>query len=462
MFPHWLDIDASLLQEHLAEIRILGQRLAESISTNNRLREQLEASLVSVAKSNEWGHLQEALLASHSKLQDGEVELERQRAEQQRLREEVRGKQQDLVQLQEECLALQRDNLSFQHRAMLLHQQCEENQLLFKALQAELCVREVPGGRLQRADSACQRDGRSTGPTPSVGGDLLQEARALRSQLAQAVQVNCILQQQLEKQYSPGAGTVLQGLGMSSSVYRWQHSQDSTLSPPVRDVGMSSSPSLFPPIPVSLPVLQASREAQGKYPRNDLVLKNDLHKLETHAISQIEDYSTLKQQILEGKTLVGKMASLLKSGQEPQGSRGFHPGGIRQLLANTNSLHQILEKAASLLSLFWIAVLPVPHVSDQTQQAKQSMKEEIQLLRAKLAEQESRLRQASRYKDTMENFLLAHLTRTHAVLKKARTNLEGSETACCGFNIWFFITQQALVLLIQEPNHLLAYQRLLP
>ncbi|XP_015278052.1 PREDICTED: myomegalin [Gekko japonicus] len=414
--------DASLLQEHLVEIQILGQRLAESIFNNNRLREQLEASLVSMAKSNEWGHLQEALLASHSKLQDGEVELERQRAEQQRLQEEVRGKQQDLVQLQEECLALQRDNLSLQHRAMLLHQQCEENQLLFKALQAELCVREVPGGPMQRADSACRRDGRSMGSAPSVGGDLLQEARALRSQLAQAVQANCILQQQLEKQYSPGAGTALQGLGMSSSVYRWQHSQDLTLSPPVRDVGMSSSP-LFPPVPVSLPFLQANREAQGKYPRNDS--GNDTHKLETHAISHIEDYSTLKQQILDGKILVGKMASLLKSGQEPQDSRGFRPGGIRQLLVNTNSLHQTLEKAASLLSLFWIAVLPVPHVSAQTQQAKQSMKEEIQVLRAKLAEQEIRLQQAGRYKDSMENFLLAHLTRTHAVLKKARTNLEG-------------------------------------
>ncbi|XP_077188421.1 myomegalin isoform X4 [Paroedura picta] len=406
------DSDVSLLQEHLAEIRNLGQRLAESISINNHLREQLEASLVSVAKSNEWGHLQEALLASRSKLQDGEAELERQRAEQQRLREEVRGKQQDLVQLQEECLALQKDNSRLQHRAVLLHQQCEENQLLFSALQAELCVPEVPGGPLQRADSACQSDGRSKFFGPSVRGDLLQEARALRSQLVQAVQVNCILRQQLEKQYSPGASTALQGL-------------DSTLSPPVRDVGMSSSPSLFPLMPVSLPVLQANHEAQA-YPRNNVVLNNDSQKLETHAISHIEDYSTLKQQILEGKMLAGKMASLLKSGQEPQDSRVFRPGGIRQLLANTNSLHQILEKAASLLSLFWIAVLPAPHISAQTQQAEQSMKEEIQVLRAKLAEQERLRQQASRYKDSMENFLLAHLTRTHAVLKKARTNLEGT------------------------------------
>ncbi|XP_060088545.1 myomegalin isoform X2 [Heteronotia binoei] len=420
----WLS-GASLLQEHLAEIQILGQRLAESISTNNRLREQLEASLVSVARSNEWGPLQEALLASHSKLQDGEVELEKQQAEQQRLREEVRGKQQDLVQLREECLALQKDNSRLQHQAMLLHQQCEENQVLFQALQAELCVREVPGGSLQRADTACPRDGRSKGPAPSAGGDLLQEARALRNQLAQAVQVNCILQQQLEKQYSPGASPALQGLGMSFSASRWQHSQDSTLSPPVRDVGMNSSPSLFPLIPVSVPVLQANHEAQGTYRGNDSVLKNDMHKLETHVISHAEDYRTLKQQILEGKILVGKIASLLKSGHEPQDIRVFHPGGFRQLLASTNSLHQILEKAASLLSLFWIAVLPVPHISAQAQQAKQSMKEEIQVLRAKLANQESRLQQASHYKDSMENFLLAHLTRTHAVLKKARTNLEG-------------------------------------
>ncbi|XP_048354430.1 myomegalin-like [Sphaerodactylus townsendi] len=408
--------DASLLQEHLAEIRILGQHLGESISTNNRLREKLEASLVSIAKRTEWGHLQEALLASHSKLQDGEVELEQQRAEHQRLRKEVQDKQCDFARLQEECLALQEVNSRLQHSVASLQRQCEENELLFKALQAELRVCKVPGGPLQKSDAACHSDDRSKGPAANVGGGLLQEVKGLQSQLMHAVQVNCILRQQLEQQCGPGAGTAFQGRGMSSSAYRWQPSQDS---PPVRDVGMNSS-SLFPLIPLSLPVLQASHETQGTHRRDDLVLKNDTHKMGGQAVSHLDDYSTLKQQILEGKVLVGKMASLLKSGQAPWDSRVpeknmvFHPGSIRQLLANTNSLHQILEKAASLLSLFWIAVLP-----------ERSVKEEIRVLQAKLVEQESRLQQASHYKDSMENFLLAHLTRTHAVLKKARNNLEG-------------------------------------
>lgn len=45
-----MDIGADLLEEHLSEIRILRQRLEESICTNDRLREQLETRLTSVAK----------------------------------------------------------------------------------------------------------------------------------------------------------------------------------------------------------------------------------------------------------------------------------------------------------------------------------------------------------------------------------------------------------------------------
>jgi len=39
-----------LLAEHLQEIRVLRQRLEESIQTNDRLREQLEKRLAEVEK----------------------------------------------------------------------------------------------------------------------------------------------------------------------------------------------------------------------------------------------------------------------------------------------------------------------------------------------------------------------------------------------------------------------------
>ncbi|XP_061440858.1 myomegalin-like isoform X3 [Rhineura floridana] len=304
---------ADLLEEHLSEIQILRQHLEESICANDHLREQLERRLASVAKSNELEQLQKALLASHSKLHDGEVELRQQRAEQQRLQEEIRGKQQDFVQLQEEFLALQKNHSRLQHRVALLQQKCQENQQHFQTLQAELRVYEVLCGPRQNA-------------------------------------------------------------------------------------------------------------ASGMHRQDNLVLVDDANRQGSHVVSHLENYSTLKKQILEGKSLIHKITSLLQSGLEPQRSKVFCQESIRQLLANTGSLHQILEKSASLLAMFWrAAAVPMPHISAQ----EPSMKEEIQGLRAKLAEQENRLQSASHVKESMENFLLSHLTRTYDVLRKARTNLEG-------------------------------------
>nr|XP_028587994.1 LOW QUALITY PROTEIN: myomegalin-like [Podarcis muralis] len=297
-----------LLEEHLSEIQILRQRLEESISANDHLREQLEKRLSLVPKSHELEQLQEALLASHSKLHDGEMELHQQRAEQQRLQEEIRGKQQDFVHLQEEFLALQKNNSRLQHRVALLQQQCEQNQLHFQTLQAELQVYKL----------------------------LLKVASGTQKQ---------------EK-----------------------------------------------------PVLLDDMSTQG-----------------SHVISHLKDYSTLKKQILEGKTLIHKMASLLHPGQELQQSKIFCQERIRQLLANMSSLHQILEKSTSLLATFWRATLPSPHISAQ----EPSQKGEIQELRARPAEPESRLQTAGRGKESMESVLLSHLTRTYDVLRKARMNLEG-------------------------------------
>ncbi|CAI5776222.1 myomegalin-like isoform X2 [Podarcis lilfordi] len=310
--PCCLSTAGGLLEEHLSEIQILRQRLEESISANDHLREQLEKRLSLVPKSHELEQLQEALLASHSKLHDGEMELHQQRAEQQRLQEEIRGKQQDFVHLQEEFLALQKNNSRLQHRVALLQQQCEQNQLHFQTLQAELQVYKLLCGPQLKVASGTQ------------------------------------------KQEKP-------------------------------------------------------------------VLLNDISSQGSHVISHLKDYSTLKKQILEGKTLIHKMASLLHPGQELQQSKIFCQERIRQLLANMSSLHQILEKSASLLATFWRATLPGPHISAQ----EPSRKEEIQELRARLAEPESRLRTAGHGKESMESVLLSHLTRTYDVLRKARMNLEG-------------------------------------
>uniref|UniRef100_A0A6J0VBE3 Myomegalin isoform X9 n=1 Tax=Pogona vitticeps TaxID=103695 RepID=A0A6J0VBE3_9SAUR len=341
---------ADLLEEHLSEIRVLRQRLEESICTNDRLRQQLETRLSSVPKANKLEHLQNSLLASHSHLHDGNVVLEQQRLQQQRLQEEIQGKQRDLVQLQEEFLASQINNSRLKDRMTLLQHQCEEKQLLLQALQAELRVYEV------------------------------------------------------------------------------LH---------------------------TVPMEKANREAQKQ---DSLIPVEGGNKQGTQVIGHLKDYISLKEQIQEGKTLIHKMSSTLYPGLEQKSSsKVFGQEVTRQLLATVTSLRHTLEKSACLLSLFSKASLPEAQSSAQVQQVQssvakmtsvypvccsqpanlhhlpssrthtqeQSMKEEIQVLKAKLAEQESHLHTARHVKESMENFLFTHLTRTHDVLRKARTNLQG-------------------------------------
>nr|XP_060630295.1 myomegalin isoform X3 [Anolis sagrei ordinatus] len=304
---------AALLEEHLSEIRLLRQRLEESICTNDHLREQLETRLASVAKPTELECLQAAFLASHSKMHDGKAVLEWQQIDQQKLQDEIRGKQQDLMQLQEKFVASQMNNSRLQDRVTILQQQCEENQLLLQALQTELHVYEA----------MC-------------------------------------------------------------------------------------------PVPKQ----KATTESHGQ---EDLVPIDGVNKQGIHVIGNFKDFCTLQKQILEGKNLIHRMALLLQPGLEPQSNKVFYIEVIKQLLTSASCLHQILEKSTTTLSMFWKAPLHETRISSQDQ----SMKIEIQLLRTKLAEQESHLQSTRDVKESMENFLLTHLTRTYDVLRKARTNLEG-------------------------------------
>uniref|UniRef100_A0A2D4IQI5 Uncharacterized protein n=3 Tax=Micrurus lemniscatus lemniscatus TaxID=129467 RepID=A0A2D4IQI5_MICLE len=121
------------------------------------------------------------------------------------------------------------------------------------------------------------------------------------------------------------------------------------------------------------------------------------------------------------------MASLLQSDLKPQDNMIFCPKNIKKLLVHTNTLHRILEKSTSLLTMFWRASPPMPLSSAQIRQhtKDQTVAEEIKILRARLAEQENRVQSANHIKGNLENFILTHLTGTYNVLKKARINLEG-------------------------------------
>ncbi|XP_059884262.1 myomegalin isoform X27 [Delphinus delphis] len=411
-----------LLEEHLGEIRNLRQRLEESICINDRLREQLEHRLSSTARgsgptsnfyspglestpqlcnenrvlreenqrlqaqlshasrehSQETECLREALLTSRSRLQELEMEREHQKVERQQLLEDLKEKQQEILHFEEERLSLQEKDSRLQHKLALLQHQCEEKQQLFQSLQSELQIYEGLYGNSKK------------------------------------------------------------GL------------KDSVASPPVRDVGMSSPILVFPS---SSPAAHGS-ETTTFNRTNELgldaspVMKNPpklegdatdgsfANKHGRHVIGHIDDYSALRQQIGEGRLLVKKIASLMRStcnfpGLEAPGTEVMGSEGIHELRSSANALNHRLEEAASLLTMFWRAALPSSHGPALDSKAGESMKRELLELRTKLSKQESllqstaeHLKTANQQKESMEQFIFSQLTRTHDVLKKARTNLE--------------------------------------
>ncbi|XP_030429289.1 myomegalin-like isoform X10 [Gopherus evgoodei] len=473
---------ADLLEGHLAEIRSLRQRLEESICINDRLREQLEKRLATTAKGNGYPtniYIQglesasslssetQALREENQSLQlhfahlsrgngalPPELEqlrettrcrLQKAETENRTLAQELAEQRQSGRQLREERLALQENNHRLECTVPLLQQQCQENQRLCQALCAELRIHETLSSSSQAALSACSGDVHRRPPSSSELGALLAEVRTLRRKLLRGIQVNSALRQQLARQQPEGNAAPL--FAAHQATPNWQPFQDSSPSPPVRDVGMSSPAPLSPPAllsgPAPLahqlkepPVDDALVRRSAPAPAGDAPSSSSASKGGCQVIGHVDDYYTLKQLILEGKTLVHQMASLLRPALampslEPRGTKALDRGSVQQLLSTASALHQLLEQCSSLLTTFWRGALPAAPSPAQPQTAEQAMKDELLALRARLAEQENLLQRAAerlqdtcRLKDNMEHFIVSHLTQTHAVLRKARTNLE--------------------------------------
>ncbi|XP_060156568.1 myomegalin isoform X21 [Globicephala melas] len=474
-----------LLEEHLGEIRNLRQRLEESICINDRLREQLEHRLSSTARgsgptsnfyspglestpqlcnenrvlreenqrlqaqlshasrehSQETECLREALLTSRSRLQELEVERERQKVERQQLLEDLKEKQQEILHFEEERLSLQEKDSRLQHKLALLQHQCEEKQQLFQSLQSELQIYEGLYGNSKKGLKAYTWDACHQVHLSSDLSHLVAEVQALRGQLEHSIQGNNCLRLQLEQQLDGGA--IKTSLSPSSVNQKFPTNtdpgnkqllfQDSVASPPVRDVGMNSPILVFPS---SSPAAHGS-ETTTFNRTNELgldaspVMKNPpklegdatdgsfANKHGRHVIGHIDDYSALRQQIGEGRLLVKKIASLMRStcnfpGLEAPGTEVMGSEGIHELRNSANALHHRLEEAASLLTMFWRAALPSSHGPALDSKAGESMKRELLELRTKLSKQESllqstaeHLKTANQQKESMEQFIFS-------------------------------------------------------
>ncbi|XP_032737172.1 myomegalin isoform X4 [Lontra canadensis] len=413
---------------------------------------QAQLSHVSRERSQETERLREALLSSRSRLQELEMELECQKGERQQLLEDLKEKQQEILHFQEERLSLQEKDSRLQHKLALLQQQCEEKQQLFQSLQSELQIYEVLYGNSKKGLKAPTWDACLQLPLSSELSHLVAEIRALRGQLEQSIQVNSCLRLQLEQQLDGGGSKA--SLSPSSTHQEDPGNkqpllQDSIASPPVRDVGMNSPGLTFPSLSAAAPGsettvfkrtneldLDASPVMKNPKLEGEATDGSFANKHGRHVIGHIDDYSALRQQIGEGKLLVKKIADLVRSactfpGLDTQVTEVPGSKGIHELGSSAQALQHTLDESASLLTMFWRAALPSspsPALSDST---GQSLQRELLELRTRLSKQESilqstaeRLKTANQQKESMEQFIFNQLTRTHDVLKKARTNLE--------------------------------------
>ncbi|KAL2089476.1 hypothetical protein ACEWY4_014164 [Coilia grayii] len=435
-----------LMEEHLREIRCLRRRLEDSIQTNDRLRQQLEERLAStgreggVAPTNiyiqgldsvsqlsaqirvlkeenlglqsrldqasregnrEAELLRESLASGRGRLKEAEMEMERWAEQCKRLQAQAREHAQIIQQLKQEKQNHQEDTSRLQHEVNVLQQQLRESGLLVVSLQkqiqtyqraqATLPVGPVEGSYGRHFGPVEGSYGRPCGPVegscgrPFDLGDLQPDMGSLHAQLEQQLQTHPTARKQLF--------------------------HDPTSSPPVRDIGPLS------PASPQHTEKHASAPEPGSLGTGTLVSPAG-----QHVVGHLNDYTSLLQQLLEGKVLISKMEATLQSSSQHR----LQQGSVKSLLSSTRTLRRILEEAGSLLRGFWKAVLP-----NETSCQKSTKDEEIVGLQQKLQEQQQALKEAlenlrasNQTRESMENFITGQLSRTRDVLKKARSNLE--------------------------------------
>ncbi|XP_054614134.1 LOW QUALITY PROTEIN: CDK5 regulatory subunit-associated protein 2 [Dunckerocampus dactyliophorus] len=462
-------INSNLLAEHLQEIRALRQRLEDSISTNDRLREQLEKKLAEVEKDpaatnifihgneeqsqliNEvrflWGQnqalkeqlhleckdkqkeserLQENLARRTAKLEQSRKECEILRQENQRLQERLELSGRENAHLQEQLSSLQ-------GQVKLHRQQLSDSQHLLQSLRVELQVHE-------KVNSNAAHVTREAPPSGSVDlGELLSEIRHLRLQLERSIETNTLLRHKLEEQLhsdtininymmaSAGENTRPHGAARHVTECCYLRADEGSRSPAREEVGsVLHDASHHAPSHVDGGGSSSGESATGAPSRlvpGHRVWANPDGR---HILALVEDYRALRKHISEGRKLSRSMDAQLQCGSNEMLDRA----SVSKLSGSVSAMQQVLEDAARLLKLVWRVSLPAGAANSQQDEL---LKTEIARLKSRLSQQErmlngavKRLRTTNQLKEGMERVVFDQLSLTHGVLKKARGNLEKS------------------------------------
>ncbi|KAM8930700.1 LOW QUALITY PROTEIN: myomegalin-like [Pelodytes ibericus] len=374
---------SDLLKEHLNEVRNLQQHLEKSIRNNDSLREQLEEKLTTMLRWN--GSLTNIYIQGLESILQVTNENRSLREENLSLLVRINQITKDYhVELEkmQELLSTSRSRLKD------VEMELEDKTIESKKLQEELETKKQELLHFQKERLSNQEK----------SNRLQHQATLLEQQLNENCQLLNTLQSELQ---------------VYERVY-------------------SSSKLVMSDVSCNVSSMEMNTQQLEENAPNGFFANKNGH----HVIGHFEDFSALKQQIMDANMLMKKIETLMQLSLnipflEIHGAKALDYGSIKRLFFTTSTLQQILEESTSMISLFWRAALPNKPSVIQQKREEQAMKDEICQLRANLKEQEKdlqeaveHLKSANRAKEGMENFIVSQLTKTHDVLKKTKSNLK--------------------------------------
>ncbi|XP_077353236.1 CDK5 regulatory subunit-associated protein 2 isoform X3 [Festucalex cinctus] len=473
-------VSSDLLAEHLEEIRALRRRLEESISTNDRLREQLERRLAEVErdaaptnifihgnedqaqlanevrflrgqnqalkeqlnleskdKQRECERLREKLARHTGKLEQSRKEADDRRQENARLREKVEIGGRENARLIQSLRASEDQLRSLQCEVTLQRQHVTDSQRLLQSLRVELQVRETmqttaPSQGVATPDPDC-----APSAAPADLSELLSEIRHLRVQLERSIHTNNTLRQRLEEQLWRGAAR-----SETININYLLSSADEGSASPGREGGdvLHHGDSANSRLRYEVDGGCGGGGGGGSSSSGESVtdapsrlvpghgLWADRHG--RHILALVEDYGALRRHISEGRKLSRRLDARL------QRCRNKAPDeeSVKLLSSDVSTLQQVVDEADRLLKLAWRVSLPAGGAAAAAASAddqQEDLKKEILRLNSRLSQKDrmlsgavKRLRTTNQLKEGMERVIIDQLSVTHNVLKKARGNLE--------------------------------------
>uniref|UniRef100_A0A8B9S908 CDK5 regulatory subunit-associated protein 2 n=1 Tax=Apteryx owenii TaxID=8824 RepID=A0A8B9S908_APTOW len=465
-----------LLMEHLQEIRILRQRLEDSIKTNERLRKQLERQVTdkeldqgsanifihgseqhnsltseihflrkqnqvlnamlakgSRDKQKENEKLRESLSKKNAVIEHLHKDYECIKKENERLQKQIGKKEDETRYLTREIYSSRNELNRLQTEANVKQHQLSENDKLLQSLRIELKVYEkLEEARRRKTDPRhdASEEFRKDQNNPLDLHELLTEIQSLRIQLERSIETNKTLHEKLEEQLSKEKREEVGSMSAANINYLFK--QESQHYAGMNGTHLASKDDLDSTSHCS----SASSSSTTCIPRLVPGHRMWADKNGRHVLGLIEDYNALRKQISEGQQVLAEMEISLREVtgmklQEP-GTKVPDQASLHSFSANVHTVQQILEEAARLLKLLWRVSLPLKAAHNTIHGAQdEGMKAEIFRLRKKLSEQEKklhstvkRLHSTNQLKENMEKVIIDQLVLTHDVLKKARGNLE--------------------------------------